>query len=101
MSVPKEWIAENSAFLAEQWALAKSEILPMVGILIGLYVLSIALITVQSQLMAKITQGFLDKMRCKMFDGMQNLPIFCSSSMMGHTSAGSIADSWMQRRSGR
>ena len=47
----------------------------MVGILIGLYVLSIAFITVQSQLMAKITQGFLDKMRCKMFDGMQNLPI--------------------------
>ena len=75
MAVPKEWIAENSAFLAEQWSLAKSEILPMVGILIGLYVLSIAFITVQSQLMAKITQGFLDKMRCKMFDGMQNLPI--------------------------
>ena len=74
-AVPKEWIAENSAFLAEQWSLAKSEILPMVGILIGLYVLSIAFITVQSQLMAKITQGFLDKMRCKMFDGMQNLPI--------------------------
>ncbi|MBS7264551.1 MAG: ABC transporter ATP-binding protein [Eubacteriales bacterium] len=75
MAVPKEWIAENSAFLAKQWSLAKSEILPMVGILIGLYVLSIAFITVQSQLMAKITQGFLDKMRCKMFDGMQNLPI--------------------------
>lgn len=75
MAVPTEWIAENSAFLAEQWSLAKSEILPMVGILIGLYVLSIAFITVQSQLMAKITQGFLDKMRCKMFDGMQNLPI--------------------------
>ena len=75
MAVPKEWIAENSAFLAEQWSLAKSEILPMVGILIGLYVLSIAFITVQSQWMAKITQGFLDKMRCKMFDGMQNLPI--------------------------
>ena len=75
MAVPKEWIAENSAFLAEQWSQAKSEILPMVGILIGLYVLSIAFITVQSQLMAKITQGFLDKMRCKMFDGMQNLPI--------------------------
>ena len=47
----------------------------MVGMLIGLYVLSIIFITVQSQLMAKITQGFLDKMRCKMFDGMQNLPI--------------------------
>ena len=75
MAVPKEWITENSAFLAKQGSLAKSEILPMVGILIGLYVLSIAFITVQSQLMAKITQGFLDKMRCKMFDGMQNLPI--------------------------
>ena len=75
MAVPKEWIAENSAFLAKQWSLAKSEILPMVGILIGLYALSIIFITVQTQLMAKITQGFLDKMRCKMFDGMQNLPI--------------------------
>ncbi len=74
-TVPKEWIQANSAYLSEQWAAAKSEILPMVGMLIGLYVLSIIFITVQSQLMAKITQGFLDKMRCKMFDGMQNLPI--------------------------
>lgn len=74
-TVPKEWIQANSAYLSEQWAAVKSEILPMVGMLIGLYVLSIIFITVQSQLMAKITQGFLDKMRCKMFDGMQNLPI--------------------------
>lgn len=74
-TVPKEWIQANSAYLSEQWAATKSEILPMVGMLIGLYVLSIIFITVQSQLMAKITQGFLDKMRCKMFDGMQNLPI--------------------------
>ena len=74
-TVPKEWIQANSAYLSEKWAAAKSEILPMVGMLIGLYVLSIIFITVQSQLMAKITQGFLDKMRCKMFDGMQNLPI--------------------------
>ena len=75
MSVPKEWITANSAFLSEQWSIAKSEILPLVGILIGLYALSIIFITVQTQLMAKITQGFLDKMRCKMFDGMQDLPI--------------------------
>ena len=33
------------------------------------------LITLYTQLMAFITQGFLDKMRCRMFDGMQNLPI--------------------------
>lgn len=54
---------------------AMGEILPLVGILLSLYVVSIVLITVQTQLMAYITQGFLHKMRCKMFDGMQNLPI--------------------------
>ncbi len=74
-TISKEWITANSAFLSEQWTIAKSEILPLVGILIGLYALSIIFITVQTQLMAKITQGFLDKMRCKMFDGMQDLPI--------------------------
>ena len=57
------------------WALAKEEIIPMVMLLIVFYVLSIALMTLQTQLGAYITQGFLSKMRCKMFDGMQNLPI--------------------------
>ena len=57
------------------WTAAKTEILPMVGMLLVLYLFSIIFITTYSQLMAYITQGFLDKMRCKMFDGMQNLPI--------------------------
>lgn len=57
------------------WSSAKKEILPLVGILIVLYILSIILITIYTQLMAYITQGFLDKMRRKLFDGMQNLPI--------------------------
>ncbi len=57
------------------WTIAKTEILPLVGVLIVLYVLSIILITIYSQLMAYITQGFLDKMRKKLFDGMQDLPI--------------------------
>ncbi len=57
------------------WAVVKSEILPIVGILIGLYVLSVLCITVYTQCMTKITQGFLHKLRCAMFDGMQNLPI--------------------------
>ena len=57
------------------WASAKAEIIPMVLTLIGLYVLSIISITAYTQLMAKITQGFLCKMRRKMFDGMQDLPI--------------------------
>ncbi len=57
------------------WANAKAEILPLVSILIALYVLATVLITVYTQLMAYITQGFLDKMRRRMFDGMQDLPI--------------------------
>ena len=57
------------------WTEAFPKIMPLVGVLIGLYLLTIALITLQTQLMAYITQGFLSKMRCKMFDGMQNLPI--------------------------
>ena len=54
---------------------AMREILPIIITLVVLYVLSITFITIHTQLMAYITQGFLSKMRCKMFDGMQNLPI--------------------------
>ena len=57
------------------WTEAAQEILPLVTILISLYVCSIVFMTLQSQMMAIITQGFLDKMRRKMFDSMQNLPV--------------------------
>ncbi len=57
------------------WAAAKQEIFPLIAILIGLYIFSLIFITIQTQLLAIITQGFLGKMRKKMFDGMQNLPI--------------------------
>ncbi len=57
------------------WNAASKEIIPMVIILACLYLLSITFTTIQTQLMAYITQGFLCKMRRKMFDGMQNLPI--------------------------
>ncbi len=56
-------------------AAASAEVLPKVLILICLYVLSIAAITTYQQLMAYMTQGFLAKMRCAMYSGMQNLPI--------------------------
>ncbi|MDD6021304.1 MAG: ABC transporter ATP-binding protein [Oscillospiraceae bacterium] len=62
-------------FRTGDWSGAKAQILPMILILIGLYVLSVAAIALYNQLMAVITQGFLSKLRCKMFDGMQNLPI--------------------------
>lgn len=57
------------------WATASGVILPKVGILVSLYVVSLAAITLYTQLMAKITQGFLNKLRCEMFEKMQNLPI--------------------------
>ena len=61
--------------LGTPWQTASGEIIPLVVTLGCLYLLSLAAVTVQSQLMAYITQGFLSKMRIKMFEGMQNLPI--------------------------
>ena len=57
------------------WASASAEIIPMLCLLAGLYIVSIICITAHSQLMAYMTQGFLNKMRQKLFNGMQNLPI--------------------------
>ncbi|MBO4734340.1 MAG: ABC transporter ATP-binding protein [Clostridia bacterium] len=57
------------------WNAAAQVILPKVALLIGFYALSMMSITLYTQLMAFITQGFLNKMRIKMFDKMQNLPI--------------------------
>ena len=57
------------------WAVAKKEIIPIIIVLGSLYLMSIILMTLYTQLLAFITQGFLSKMRCKMFEGMQDLPI--------------------------
>ncbi len=57
------------------WDSASKIIIPKVLLLGCFYIVSIICITLQTQLMAYITQGFLNKMRRKMFDGMQNLPI--------------------------
>ena len=57
------------------WNEASRVIVPKVGKLIVFYVLAIISITVDTQLMAIITQGFLNKFRKTMFEGMQNLPI--------------------------
>ena len=58
-----------------RWEHVLKEILPLIIALIVLYLLSLASITLYTQLMAHMTQGFLYKTRGKMFDGMQNLPI--------------------------
>lgn len=57
------------------WSTASKAILPKVLILVVLYVISLASITAYTQLMAVVTQGYLNKMRCAMFEKMQNLPI--------------------------
>ena len=62
-------------YVARDWAEAAKEIVPLVLILAGFYVISTVAVTAQSQLMAYITQGFLGKLRKKMFNGMQSLPI--------------------------
>ncbi len=61
--------------VSENWELAKAEILPQVFFLMGMYAISLVTITLDTQLMAYITQGFLCKMRRAMFEKMQNLPI--------------------------
>lgn len=57
------------------WAEYGKEIVADMLTLIGLYVLSLISGAIDKQLMAVITQGFLRKMRDRMFNGMQNLPI--------------------------
>ena len=59
----------------KNWTAALKEITPLMVILISMYVISIIAVTVYSELMAFITQGFLSKLRISMFGGMQNLPI--------------------------
>ncbi len=62
-------------YVTRDWAGASTEIVPLIITLAGIYVVSFTAIAVHTQLMAYITQGFLSKMRVRMFEGMQNLPI--------------------------
>ncbi|MBR5252332.1 MAG: ABC transporter ATP-binding protein [Clostridia bacterium] len=62
-------------FETGDWEAAAEEIVPLIILLIVLYVVSIISMVVYTQLMAYITQGFLSKLRCTLFDKMQNLPL--------------------------
>jgi ATP-binding cassette subfamily B protein len=68
-------VIEETVNAGASWESASEKIIPMILILVALYALSIAAITLETQMMAVITQGFLSKMRLRMFDGMQDLPI--------------------------
>ena len=57
------------------WSAVSSRILGFVGALVIFYILSLFAGFTYNQLMAIMTQGTLKKMREKMFNGMQRLPI--------------------------
>ena len=69
LTVVEEWVESGD------WSAAKAEIVPYLVLLGALYVLSILAQLLYTQLMAVMTQGFLDKLRCELFSGMQDLPI--------------------------
>ena len=69
-------LADIGTFVTSgDWSAAKAVILPKIVVLGVLYLLSIGSIITYTQLMAYITQGFLDRMRRTMFDRMQDLPV--------------------------
>ena len=80
-SIPDMYIQKVIKIIVEalesgwDWNKASEQIIPMMMFLIMLYLISTVAITVYSQLMAVITQGFLNKMRQSMFKKMQNLPV--------------------------
>ncbi len=79
-SIPAIFLQKVIAVIGEytasgDWTSARADILPKIATLVCLYLLSILSIFAYTQLMAYITQGFLSKLRCRMFGGMQDLPI--------------------------
>ena len=56
--------------ISGDWTAASKVIIPKVLILVAMYVVSLISITVYTQLMAKITQGFLNKLRVQLFEKM-------------------------------
>ncbi len=74
-AVIEEAIKDSTVPAASVWAVYGGKVVTAMCILIGLYVLSLISCAVYKQLMAIITQGYLNKMRDSMFNGMQDLPI--------------------------
>ena len=69
LSIVEKW------YVSRDWLAARAEIMPYIGLLAVLYLLSLISMLTYTQLMAYMTQGFLDKLRKEVFNGMQDLPI--------------------------
>jgi ATP-binding cassette subfamily B protein len=64
---------------AAGWAEGLAAVAPRIGrltlILVSVYIVALTCSVTYNRLMAIVTQGFLHKMRCRMFEGMQRLPL--------------------------
>ena len=69
LSVIEKW------YRTGDWASARPEVIRYLTILAILYLLSLIALVTYTQIMAYMTQGFLDKLRREMFNEMQDLPI--------------------------
>ena len=65
----------DDSYRSGDWSAVSGQILTLVTILVIMYVISLIAGACYTQLMAIITQGSLKKLREKMFDHMQDLPI--------------------------
>ena len=65
----------EDSWQAGDWSAVSGQILTLVTTLAAVYVVSLISVFVWTRLMAIMTQGLLKKLRCTMFNGMQNLPI--------------------------
>ncbi len=67
--------AAKTMDFAAAWETVKPDVLEALAVMVILYLIGLASSTLQGQLVAVVTQGFLDKMRKRMFDKMQDLPV--------------------------
>lgn len=79
-SVPAIFMQKIIAIVEQSWKDGNwndvgGRILSLVGVLVAFYIVSLILGFIYGQLMAIITQGILMKLREKMFNNMQRLPI--------------------------
>ena len=65
----------EDTFQTGDWASASGRIFSLLAILVTMYIISLIAGVLYTQMMATITQGTLAKLREKMFDHMQDLPI--------------------------
>ncbi len=57
------------------WDAVRSDVLSSVATMLCVFVVGVCSSYLQARLMALVTQGFLDKMRKRMFNNMQTLPV--------------------------